>query len=272
MWCHNCGQDVPCAASPQSGKRCCLRCGGPLEDAPAECRGEVHAPADTLSKPLVPDGTPIAKLSGLPGEPPAAYDGWDMDEQLRHIGRVLGKPSTKVAPRGKPTFRFDQAHATPPDRHGGESRPTRRQRKGSLGDTALPLLSGVALMTGLTALVCGGVLLGWSWHSGRSDLWTIGLPIASAGAVGLLLAFILQLDRLGSVHRQTVAKLDRVDDQLHQLRTATTLLGTAHHSPAGAFYSHLADGASPQLLLTDLKSQLDLLALRLSQECETGDE
>jgi hypothetical protein len=33
-----------------------------------------------------------------------------------------------------------------------------------------------------------------------------------------------------------------------------------------AFYSHLADGASPQLLLTDLKSQLDLLAMKMARE------
>ena len=45
-----------------------------------------------------------------------------------------------------------------------------------------------------------------------------------------------------------------------------TLLGTSHGSPAGSFYAHMARGASPQLLLADLKSQLDLLAVKLGQK------
>jgi hypothetical protein len=69
-----------------------------------------------------------------------------------------------------------------------------------------------------------------------------------------------------------VAKLDQVDSQLDELRTVTRLLGSAHHSPAGAFYSHLADGAGPGLLLTDLKSQLDLLAMKLAEPREAADE
>ena len=47
--------------------------------------------------------------------------------------------------------------------------------------------------TGLMGLVCGGVLMGWSLAAQRSELWTIGLPIALVGNfilfVGILLAF-----------------------------------------------------------------------------------
>jgi len=59
-----------------------------------------------------------------------------------------------------------------------------------------------------------------------------------------------------------------VDEQLHELKTTTTLLGTGNNSPSGAFYSHLVGGAGPQLLLSDLKGQLDLLALKIMQQDE----
>ena len=122
------------------------------------------------------------------------------------------------------------------------------------------------LSLGIMAIVCGGVLLGWSVFSQREDLWTIGLPVALAGQVALLLGLVLQLDRLWHDSRRATAKLDRFDEQLHDLKTATTMLGTSHASPGGAFYSHFAGGASPQLLLADLKSQLDLLAVRINDE------
>ena len=43
------------------------------------------------------------------------------------------------------------------------------------------------------------------------------------------------------------------------------MLGTTH-GPSAAFYAHWAGGAAPQILLTDLKSQLDLLAVKLADE------
>jgi len=116
------------------------------------------------------------------------------------------------------------------------------------------------------SFVCGAILLGWSLGSGRQELWNLGLPISLGGQVALLAGLLLQLDRLWHHSRTACAKLDNVDERLHELKRTTALLGTTHTSAANAFYSHLAGGASPQLLLTDLKSQLDLLALRLGTE------
>ncbi|MCX7426784.1 MAG: hypothetical protein NTW96_14295 [Planctomycetia bacterium] len=226
--------------------------------APAEAEGSVEG-GD------LPDGPAAGPLT--------IYDGWEVDEELRHIGRVLGKsPANQAADPANSTRRFDPSHAAPSGAHRPEKRPVRRRVKTRFADTLAPLLGWTTLFAGFTALICGGVLLGWSWFGGRTDLWSVGLPIALAGVIGLLVAFILQLDRLGSASRETVAKLDQVDSQLDELRTVTRLLGSAHHSPAGAFYSHLADGAGPGLLLTDLKSQLDLLAMKLGEQREAADE
>jgi hypothetical protein len=118
---------------------------------------------------------------------------------------------------------------------------------------------------GLTALVCGVALLLGSTLTGRGALWTVGLPIAVSGQVVLLLGLALQLERIGQGSRKAAVKLDHVDEQLHNLQQATTMLGTTHSSASQAFYAHLAEGANPQMLLADVKSQLDLLAMRMSQ-------
>jgi hypothetical protein len=115
------------------------------------------------------------------------------------------------------------------------------------------------------AFVCGGVLLGWSLVTGRQELWSVGLPIALVGQVALLAGLILQLDRFWHDNRAAAAKLDTLDRRLDDLKTTTTMLGTTH-GPSAAFYAHWAGGAGPQLLLTDLKSQLDLLAVKLADD------
>jgi hypothetical protein len=51
---------------------------------------------------------------------------------------------------------------------------------------------------------------------------------------------------------------------LDDLKQTATLLTTGHASPAQSFYAHMAGGAGPQILLADLKSQLDLLAVQMS--------
>ena len=123
-----------------------------------------------------------------------------------------------------------------------------------------------AVALGTTSFACGGVLLIWSLATGRHELWNVGLPVAVVGQIALLVGLVLQIDRLWYDNRQAAAKLDDVDEQLHDLKTTTTLLSTSQGPASATFYSHLAGGAGPQLLLTDLKSQLDLLAMKIAQE------
>jgi hypothetical protein len=193
-----------------------------------------------------------------------------LDQQLQHIERLLraydgDRRSLPVGPQE--VARLDLAHPGPAPWHPSLSGKTPRtpQRKSSQPSSALAVLTWGALSLGTTTFVCGGMLLGWSLVAGRQELWTLGLPIALGGQIGLLIGLVLQLDRLWHDNRRAAAKLDDVDEQLHDLKTATTMLGTSHSSPASAFYSHLSHGASPQLLLADLKGQLDLLAVKIGQ-------
>jgi hypothetical protein len=116
------------------------------------------------------------------------------------------------------------------------------------------------------ALVFGGVLLGWSCWSGQQQFWTLGLPFALLGQTGLVIGLILQIHGVWQSNQQATHVLSELDEQLDELRQATSLLSTTHSSPAQSFYFHLAEGASPHLLLSDLKGQLDLLAMRMVQD------
>jgi hypothetical protein len=97
-------------------------------------------------------------------------------------------------------------------------------------------------------------------------LWPIGLPLALIGQAGLIIGLVLQLDGLWQSNRQTAETLSELDGELSRVRHATTLLTTTKNASAQSFYAHMAEGASPQLLLADLKGQLDLLAQQMASQ------
>jgi len=131
------------------------------------------------------------------------------------------------------------------------------------------MLGWLTLSFGTMGVVCGGIMLGWSAVADRAELWSIGLPVLFGGQIALVIGLLAQLERLWHDSRSAAVKLQRVDRQLHQLHTTTSLIGSGGHSPGGQFYSHLAGGAGPDLLLNDLKGQLDLLAMKISER-ESG--
>jgi hypothetical protein len=239
-----------------------------------------------------PDQT--ANVADTPDRP-SEYDGWELDQRLLHIQRALqsGKcagfdlranenrtvpfdgfgTASKAAGRKSETarreaVRFDEPQAGPACQHVVASNQPRKKRKKAVRRrrSFSGAFTWLVVSLGAMSFACGGTLLMWSLVGGRHELWNIGLPPALVGQILLLVGLVLQIDRLWYDSHQAAAKLDDVDQQIHELRSTTMLLG-ANQSPVSAtFYSHLAGGAGPQLLLTDLKSQLDLLAMRIAQD------
>lgn len=263
MWCSACREDVPGIASQQGGKLCCARCGQQME------RGSRLVQAASLAR--VSDcGIDLTGHDPVPSEPPLRVDDWEADEELRHVERVL-RSTLRPAPRESlphiPVRRHDPPQpeafhwhvAHPPAKGGPPARlaAPHDQRRGS---------SMALLMTslGLMAFACGAVLLGWSFATGRDDLWSLGMPIMLAGQCGLVLGLVVQLERIWQAGRDQATKLGEVDQRLDDLKQTATLFGEPPGGASHTFYSHLSAGASPQLLLTDLKHQLDLLAVRMS--------
>jgi hypothetical protein len=196
------------------------------------------------------------------------YDRWESEERLRHIGRVL-HPHIRSSAKGRTPrrhkARIHAPHTSAPGWHHNDKRRVPAKKRKGPGDSGTNLTVWAAISLGVMLLACGGILLGWSVLGHRDDLWGLGMPIAVAGQVVLLFGLVLQLDRLWHHHRDAAAKLADVDRKLHDLRSTTALLGTTHSAPGAAFYSHMAGGASPQLLLADLKGQLDLLAMQMQK-------
>lgn len=265
MWCFHCRQDVPALASAEGQFLRCPRCGRSLDTEPAhDARA---APAAGFAEPREGQAPTSAAC-----ELPLPFDDWELDEQLRHIERVLQAAKTQVQPidmgRQRQTMHCDAAHTGLPAWHVPLAERHRQGRpKPNNGSHLLwGLVTWSALLLGTAGLVCGCSLLAWSLTEGPAELWNIGLPVAAVGQVALLVGLVLQVDGLWHHSHQTVAKLDSVDEQLYEIRASATLLGAGQSSTAGTFYAHLAHGAGPQLLLTDLKSQLDLLALKIAED------
>ncbi|MCE9548668.1 MAG: hypothetical protein K8T25_24590 [Planctomycetia bacterium] len=124
--------------------------------------------------------------------------------------------------------------------------------------------SWLVLMLGLTTTICGGVLLGWSMMGGRNELWTMGVPITLGGQAGLFLALVLMLLRVGKQSQESAARLHEVVVRTTSSEPAATETAAWPAVPHQMFYTHLAEGAQPQMLLADLKNQLDLLAIRMT--------
>jgi hypothetical protein len=284
MFCPACQQDVPALAVPEEpGVIRCAFCSEELEMRAQETgvrsqesgfRVQESALADEIDEAdesVEPEAIPQTEQnSHLP--PRLDLEDWELEPQLRAAERLL-KGLRQEAP-AEQVSAVHAAHPPVPDWHVPEA-PTVRsaeapQRRQTL-DAPKPAEKGgtlawTCLSLGVMALACGGVLIAWSLIAGRDDLWSIGLPLAVVGQGALVIGLLLQLDGLWQTSKKTEETLTHLDGKLHDLAHTTTMLGTTRSTPAQSFYVHMAEGASPHLLLADLKGQLDLLAERMARK------
>jgi hypothetical protein len=105
----------------------------------------------------------------------------------------------------------------------------------------------------------------WSLSAGRADTWNLAVGLTLTGQGLLIFGLVLIAARLWRNSRYASHKLIDVHTQLGQLQHTADAL-TAMRSGAPAFYAELVRGASPQMLLANLKGQIDQLTTRLSNE------
>jgi hypothetical protein len=260
MWCPLCRESLPNSALAD---QVCPQCGLALRADPA------HAgPAAVGQAPPVRAARSATEgqRSRIDLEPPLG-DNWELEEELRHVERVLSLDRVRSGPKlaapqpATETRRLDASHGLPARHTSGG---TRTKGRGRASDIALQALTWTVLSLGLMAFVCGGALLGWSLATDRDELWRIGLPVALGGQVVLLVGLILLLDRLWHDSRSAADKLEHVDQHLDRLQRTTQRLSQT----AFTRIDPLAD-ANPQALLADLKDRLDLLARKIGHS-KTG--
>ena len=257
MWCPVCQQDTPpVAAISDELAVCCALCGGPFGEGEFD-----EAPLDDAA--LADDDSLESAAALLFDTSILDLHDWRLENDLADAERLIHSLRT-----AGPELAHEEIKLPPRDEASARGM-ARREKKITHQRGAPPLAvfcSWAALSLGVMTFAAGAVLLGWSFFAGRSELWSYGLPMTLAGQAGLLIGLILQLEGLWQSNRSTAQSLDALDEQLSDLRQAASLLSTPHNAPSPSFYAHPADGASANLLLADLKGQLDLLAVRLAKE------
>jgi hypothetical protein len=257
MWCKNCRQDTPGIATPETGVVHCAKCRQELTEPSG---GESPSKAEESNIGVVPEWAFVES-------PPLDLDSWQWDSDLheaRRLVRSFGSMHERHAAKRADQPPKPWVPPRDPSREPARTPPAKRTAKPR--SLAIQFLAWSALSLGIMALVFGGVLLAWSCWSGHQKLWTLGLPFALGGQAALILGLVLQLDGVWQSSRDAATALNQLDEQVDELRHATTMLTSSHGGHAQSFYFHLAEGASPHMLLADLKGQLDLLAMRMAQE------
>lgn len=263
MWCHHCQQDVPAVAQAANDPVRCARCQRSLAEA------NFAAPVNDAGVRL--DATQES------GEP-VTVEAWKADEvissadeqRLRQIRRQLqsSRGHAAGAQPGRQQLRFDLP--TPEiDTTAPAPRQTTSQRPAPTPQA--PAKSGQATawfvaLIGALAVGAGIGLLGWSLLGERPDLWTWGLGTTLAGQ-GLMIVGLLQLlGSLWTAGRDATNRLVTLHYEIRRLqRTADSLAGMRNAAPS-TFYADLSRGSSPQVLLSNLKGQLDEMNTRMAND------
>ena len=283
MWCPTCQQDVPALVSGDADIGRCPRCRCPLSFPRPDSASSDHT-------------TPLdcgVELDSAPAShrPPVDLNDRDVTERLKRIERLLTRQLTTG-----PSTRRDSPLGVglPPQLGAGNpiqlgaglpARPTVHRidiphrinttmvrRKGATATSGWR--SSGSSAAGLWAALIFALAGSIAWLIGTAASASMPIVAALAGA-GLTIplqtaGICLFLAGTFSAVIQGIVSSRRVAHRLGSLETAANdLLATTnrtHMSGSTAFYADLARGASPHLLLADIKGQLDQLAVQMAEK------
>ena len=196
MWCEHCRLDVAAVVTEQEIS--CHRCQLPLPRRSAKTAIPTTVTTEAVLSPSL-EAAPTGRNDW--SDRPCLADSWEMDEELRHFGRLLKVDAPHAASESRPASGPES-----PSRAFIEE-PTLEAIYGR--DTApkaptlprQPSFRWPAIWLGLMALSCGGVLLALAHFGNRPDLRPIGLPSVIAGATGLILGAAIRRPARRAEHR-----------------------------------------------------------------------
>jgi hypothetical protein len=266
MWCSTCQQDVPAVQHPLLGQTVCARCQQKLSAARPTYASSVADNGIALDDPIA--------VAVATADPPAQWEDWETRQRARHLGRMLRRPGIDSGPQSSKSFgtarRFDPpqqffmdlAELTAPAVHAPTHftqamRPLRRRAERSqVAAWMLVVLGALALAGGIGAI-------GWCLGENRTEYWNLALGLTLTGQGVLIFGLVLVVSRLWQNSRSATGKLQDAHSRLVELQRTAEVLSATRTGGAPAFYAELVRGASPQMLLSNLKGQLDQLATRL---------
>ncbi len=256
MWCQHCQQDVPAIGAAADEPLECARCQKVID-------GEYHYDA----------GTPNART-----EPQIS---WRSEQRMREIGRSLRSPVASVPVASVPvapvvvdshalsshTF-SDQVRFDTPGRERpkpSEALPTEPLAASSHanGDRQMQAVAWLAMIFGFGLATGGVVLLGMGLLGQQPEFWQWGVGVTLAGQAALIAGLIRVLISLWSNSRIASKHLTEVQRGLAQVQRSADSIVAQRPGGASGFYGELSRGASPTILLANLKGQIDHLAARM---------
>ncbi len=256
MWCSNCQQDVPAIGSSGSNRLACSRCHATLRPPHAVGISEAGIALDD-----------DVALELVDSRPPVVADDWQLRRRSRELGRKLRHDAAGRQRRDDSQqnvfAELAEQTASPIVDPGSYAKPAHATKvpRPEFGQ----YVAWFVTLLGFTSLATGLGIIGWAIAHGGSEFWDHALALTLAGQGLLIFGLVLVVTRLWRSSRYASAKLQEVHAELGQLqRTADAL--SAMRGGAPAFYAELVRGASPQMLLTNLKGQLDQLATRLGSQ------
>lgn len=268
MWCSTCQQETPGVAHPTTGRIVCSRCQQPAR------KSKVATQARICDEGIALDEQPTR--AAVAAAPLPKNDDWSTDQRVRSLARELKRPTTTIKKPGDGIFP-DQRRFEPP--HNLLS-PHDIDVNAGLPATAPPFPTSATLhprrtdssqvmawfivTTGILTFAAGLWLIAWTLSSKQLQHWNLALGLAIGGQGTLILGLVLVVSRLWRHSRYSASKLQDVQNRLGQLQQTAEVLTTMRGGGSSpAFYADLARGASPHMMLTNLKGQLDQLATRL---------
>jgi hypothetical protein len=255
MWCPTCQQDVPGYGSADGRELRCGKCGENLPGAiqPYGSLQMAKAAADEAKMQPVRDTDVKQLLRGGPAD-----EDWALEAELRGAQRLIGSLKSRSTIVAEP-LAVHSSHVAPArwhmptdTAHGTavtvQARPSNPHPKSDATQPRSHAAAWAVLCSGVTVLACGIVLVGFSVISARADLWQIGLPAVVVGQAALIIGFALQLDGLWPTNPKQSAAED-VGGESPRTEYPTSGVQATSGAPL----------ASPHVLLSELKSQLDRL-------------
>jgi hypothetical protein len=261
MWCSNCQQDMPSIAHPTSGRMVCMRCQRTMR---------TRRPDHTVSisdQGIALDETAAATAAASPPR----FDDWSATQTVRHLGRELRRSGIAFGAAQSGRRRFDPpqelfaqfTQRAAPSIAPVIAEPTAITRLHSRRAEGGQVAAWSIVLFGALLLVGGSGLIAWSLSAQQLHLWNLALGLTLGGQGTLIFGLVLVVSRLWRNTRRAAGKLQDVNARLNQLQHAADTLTAMRSGGAPAFYADLVRGASPHVLLANLKGQIDQLATRV---------
>lgn len=221
----------------------------------------------------IPLDDPAASIAAA--TPPFPRSDWLSRQRVRNLGRELRRPAQFAASTaiGNPhtARRFDPppnlfdelehvTSLTPPPISPESTSAARLRSHRSEGSQ---ILAWLIVVVGAIAFAAGAGLIAWSLAEKQMMYWNLAIGLTLGGQGTLIFGLVLVVSRLWRSSRYAAGKLQDVHSRLNQLQHTADALTAMRSGGAPAFYADLVRGASPQMLLANLKGQVDQLATRV---------